>query len=92
MAQQDLAGRRGRHPVGVAGQQARAELALQARDLLGDRRLREGERHGGLGERAARGHLAEDREQARIEHNATLSTAVVNIIGIYRGATAPSLT
>ena len=85
VAQQDLAGRRERHAARVAHEQARAELALEARDLLGDGRLGEGQRRRGIGERAARGDLAEDGEQACVEHNASLSVPERNIIGIYPG-------
>ena len=75
VAQEDLARRRQRHPARVAHEQPRLELALEAGDLLGDRRLGEREGGRGVGERAARGDLAEDGEQARVEHNATLSVA-----------------
>ena len=90
VAQQDLAGRRQRHAARVAHEQARAELALQARDLLGDGRLGEGQRRRGIGERAARGDLAEDGEQACVEHNASLSAGEANIIGIYLAGAPPS--
>ena len=91
VAQEHLARRRQRDPARVAHEQPRLELALEAGDLLGDRRLREREGGRGVGERAARGHLAEDGEQARVEHNATLSVAEANIIGIYPAATGTIL-
>jgi hypothetical protein len=90
VAQQHGARRRGRDPVRVASEQARPELALQPRDLLGHRRLREGQRQRGLGEGAACRDLAEDGEQARVEHNGTLSAEEANIIGIYPCSSAPS--
>ena len=90
VAQQDLAGRRQRDAARVAHEQPRAELALQARDLLRDGRLGERERRRGIGERAARGDLAEDGEQTCVEHNATLSVREGNIIGIYPRRPGPS--
>jgi hypothetical protein len=83
VAQQHRAGRRGRHPVRVAGQQTGPQLALEAGDLLGDRGLREGQRLSRLGERAAGSDLAEDGQEPCVEHNGTLSAEEVNIIGIY---------
>ena len=72
VAQEDLAGRRQGDAARVAHEQPRVELALEARDLLRDRRLGEGEGGRGIGERAACGDLAEDGQQTRVEHNAHL--------------------
>jgi hypothetical protein len=90
VAQQDLTGRRQRHAARVAHEQARAELALEARDLLGDRGLGEREGGRGIGERAARGDLAKNGEQARVEHNGSLSVGEANIIGFYLDGPPPS--
>ena len=67
-----LAGGRERDAAGAALQHARAERRLQAADVLGDGGLREVERHGGVGERAAHRDLAESGEELEVEHHGPL--------------------
>jgi hypothetical protein len=64
----------------VALDELHARLGLQARDLLGHRRLRVGERVGGRRERAAQRHLAQDLQKSQIVHKTTLSPESVTII------------
>ena len=56
------------HAARAALDEHGARLALQCGDLLGDRRLRVGERLGRGGERAAHRDLAEDPQPLHIEH------------------------
>jgi hypothetical protein len=56
------------HAARAALHEHRAGLALERRDLLRDRRLRERERLGGGGERAAQRDLAEDSHTTDVKH------------------------
>ena len=47
-------------------------FGLERRDLLGDRRLRVGERLGGAGERAAVGDLLQDPQATHVKHKLSL--------------------
>jgi len=68
MADEGAARLRHAHPAGAALDERGARLALERRDLLGDRRLRVGERLGRRREGALRGDLAEDSEALDVEH------------------------
>ena len=59
-------------PRALRSTSVRAGLALERGDLLRDGRLRERERLGGGGERAARGDLPQDAHAADIEHQRSL--------------------
>ena len=56
------------HAPAVALDQRHARLGLERGDGLRDRRLRVGERLGGRGEGAARGHLAEHPQALHVQH------------------------
>jgi hypothetical protein len=73
VAQHDLARLGHAQRARLAVDQARADLALEARDLLRDGRLGVGQRVRRGGEGAAQRHLSEDSEQPQILHNASLS-------------------
>ena len=62
VADQRLPGRRQAHAPGMALQQRQPRLRLQRRDLLGDGRLRVGERLGRRRDRAAVGDLPQNLE------------------------------
>ena len=64
--EQDLAGAREPEPARLAVEQPRADLALERRDLLRDRRLGERERARRLRERALVGDRAEGEHAPRI--------------------------
>ena len=70
--EQQRARLRERQPARPALEQLHPGLALQRRDLLGHRRLRERERLGGARERAEAGHLAEREHTARVDHRLSL--------------------
>jgi hypothetical protein len=75
VAEHRLAGGREAHAARVADEQARADVLLQACDVLRDGGLREAERVGSGRERAADGDLAERLQEPQVEHKATLSAA-----------------
>ena len=61
-----------RTPRALRCTSVRAGLALERRDLLRDGGLREGQRLGGGGERAADRDLAEDPHAADVKHQSIL--------------------
>ena len=71
--EQQGAGRRGHRPAAPADEQLRAQLALEAAHLLGDRGLAERERDGRVRERALAGDRPERQQPAWIEHSLSLS-------------------
>ena len=85
-----LSRRRQGHAAGVALEHAHPEGGLQAGDVLGDGGLREVQRDGGVGERAAHGDLTEGGEQLEVEHHGPLCHNQQLIIGHDRCAAAPS--
>ena len=72
VAHDRLAGVGQPHPARAALDEHGAGLALERGDLLGDGGLRERERVGGGGERAAEGDFAEDAHAADVEHQCNL--------------------
>jgi hypothetical protein len=78
----DLGGVPGQQPSGLgrmdalagAAQEWRTQLRLQQRDLTGDRRLRQREAAGRLGERAGVDDGAEGGQLAGVEHDRSLGT------------------
>ena len=58
----------------------RARLALERRDLLGDRRLGERQRLGRGGERPLGGDLAKDPHAANVEHHRYLYMILQSVI------------
>ena len=68
------------HAARAALHEDRAGLALERRDLLRDRRLRERQRLGRGGERAAHRDLAQDPETAYVEHHLSLYHFARNVI------------
>ena len=62
------------HPAAGALEQRHAGLALQHRELLGDRRGREAQRLGDRGDRPALVQLAQQPESAQVEHHISNAT------------------
>ena len=56
------------HPAPCTLEQRHARLALEHRELLGDRRRRELKRVGNGGDRPARVQLVEQAEPVQVEH------------------------